>query len=91
MPVLNGMGFSIEKNAGNFIVYAVPEPVVRMDFNRFLAELFSHMLDDGELKLADLVKEVVCPRRVPRGDQRRRASDETPDRVRPFKPHRQER
>ena len=60
MPVLNGMGFSIEKNAGNFIVYAVPEPVVRMDFNRFLAELFSHMLDDGELKLADLVKEVVC-------------------------------
>ena len=31
-----------------------------MDINRFLAELFSHMQDDAELKLVDLVKENVC-------------------------------
>lgn len=44
----------------SFIVYALPEPVVRMDFEHFLSELFSHMLDDGELKLSDLMKETVC-------------------------------
>ena len=60
MPSLNAMGFSIEKNPGNFMVYAVPAPVVRMDFNRFLAELFSHMLDDGEVKMTDLLKDVIC-------------------------------
>ena len=60
MPSLNAMGFIIEKKTGSYIVYAVPEPVVRMDFNRFLAELFSHMLDDGEVKISDLLKDVVC-------------------------------
>ncbi len=60
MPALNGMGFVIEKKSSSFIVYAVPELVVRMDFERFLSELFLHMLDDGELKLSDLVKENVC-------------------------------
>ena len=60
MPSLNAMGFSIEKNPGNFMVYAVPAPVVRMDFNRFLTELFSHMLDDGEVKMTDLLKDVIC-------------------------------
>ena len=60
MPSLNAMGFIIEKKTGSYIVYAVPEPVVRMDFNRFLAELFSHMLDDGEIKISDLLKDVVC-------------------------------
>lgn len=60
MPALNDMGFSVEKKPGSFIVYAVPEPVVRMDFERFLGELFSHMLDDGEIKLSDIMKETVC-------------------------------
>ena len=60
MPALNSMGFFIEKKTGSFVVYAVPAPVARMDINRFLAELFSHMQDDAELKLVDLVKENVC-------------------------------
>lgn len=60
MPALNAMGFVIEQKPNSFIVYALPEPVVRMDFEHFLSELFSHMLDDGELKLSDLMKETVC-------------------------------
>lgn len=60
MPALNDMGFAIEKKPGSYLVYAVPEPVVRMNIEKFVAALFENMLDDGELKLTDLLKDVVC-------------------------------
>lgn len=60
MPALNDMGFAIEKKPGSYLVYAVPEPVVRMNIEKFVAALFENMLDDCELKLTDLLKDVVC-------------------------------
>lgn len=60
MPALNDMGFAIEKKPGSYLVYAVPEPIVRMNIEKFVAALFENMLDDGELKLTDLLKDVVC-------------------------------
>lgn len=60
MPALNEMGFLIEKKLGNYFVYAVPEPVVRMNFDKFVAALFENMLDDGEIKVRDLIKDVIC-------------------------------
>lgn len=60
MPALNDMGFAIEKKPSSYLVYAVPEPVVRMNIEKFVAALFENMLDDGELKLTDLLKDVVC-------------------------------
>lgn len=60
MPALNDMGFAIEKKPCSYLVYAVPEPVVRMNIEKFVAALFENMLDDGELKLTDLLKDVVC-------------------------------
>ena len=60
VPALNDMGFAIEKKPGSYLVYAVPEPVVRMNIEKFVAALFENMLDDGELKLTDLLKDVVC-------------------------------
>lgn len=60
LPALNEMGFKADKSAGAFLIYAVPEPVVRMNFDRFVSALFVDMLDENELKLTDLVKEVVC-------------------------------
>lgn len=60
MPALNDMDFAIEKKPGSYLVYAVPEPVVRMNIEKFVAALFENMLDDGELKLTNLLKDVVC-------------------------------
>lgn len=60
MPSLNEMGFLIEKKLGSYIVYAVPEPIVRMNFDKFVAALFENMLDDGEIKIKDMLKEVIC-------------------------------
>lgn len=60
MPALNDMDFAIEKKPGSYLVYAVPESVVRMNIEKFVAALFENMLDDGELKLTDLLKDVVC-------------------------------
>lgn len=60
MPSLNGMGFDIEKKGGNYFVYSVPEPVVNMDFSKFVAALFENVLEDGELKISDLIKDTVA-------------------------------
>ena len=59
MPALNEMGFDIEKKDGWFYVYAVPAPVVKMDFDKFLGLLFENMLDDGELNIRSLLRETV--------------------------------
>lgn len=60
LPKLNQMGFEIEKKTGYYIVYAVPEPVVRMDFEKFTAKLFEDMFDDDDICIDKLLKETIC-------------------------------
>lgn len=59
LPSLREMGFDIEKKDGSFYIYAVPAPLVRMDFDKFLGLLFENMLDDGEISIRSLLKETV--------------------------------
>ena len=59
LPSLREMGFDIEKKDGNFYIYAVPAPLVRMDFDKFLGLLFENMLDDGEISIRSLLRETV--------------------------------
>lgn len=60
LPSLNDMGFEIEYKFGNYLVRALPKPVAEMNFKRFVNELFSSMLRENELSLADIVKEEIC-------------------------------
>lgn len=60
LPSLNDMGFDVEKKFGSYYVYAVPEPVSRMDVKAFMNELFKNMLSDSDLKLIDIVRNNVC-------------------------------
>ena len=60
MPVLNNMGFDLDKKFDNYFIYAVPDVVQDMDFNKFLGELFKNMLTDKEITLLDIVKEKIC-------------------------------
>lgn len=61
MPLLNNMGFEIEKKLdNNYLFYSIPDPIVDMDFKKFMSELFKNMLSDNEITLLDLVKEKVC-------------------------------
>lgn len=59
MPELNKMGFDAERKDGYFYFYAVPAPLVRMDFDKFLGLLFENMLDDGEMNIKSLLHETV--------------------------------
>lgn len=59
LPSLREMGFDIEKKDCNFYIYAVPAPLVRMDFDKFLGLLFENMLDDGEISIRSLLRETV--------------------------------
>lgn len=59
LPSLREMGFDIDKKDGNFYIYAVPAPLVRMDFDKFLGLLFENMLDDGEISIRSLLRETV--------------------------------
>ena len=60
MPVLNNIGFDLGKKFDNYFIYAVPDVVQDMDFNKFLGELFKNMLTDNEITLLDIVKEKIC-------------------------------
>ena len=42
------------------LFYSIPDPIVDMDFKKFMSELFKNMLSDHEITLLDLVKEKVC-------------------------------
>lgn len=59
LPELNKMGFDIEKKDGSYFVYAVPAPLIKMDFDKFLGLLFENMLDDGEISIKSLLHETV--------------------------------
>ena len=60
MPSLNKMGFDIDKKFDNYIIYAVPDLVQDMNFQKFLSELFKNMLTDKEITFLDIVKEKIC-------------------------------
>lgn len=60
IPNLNEMGFQVEEKYGSYFIYAVPEPVAKMDLNAFLNGLFKNMLSEQELTLLDIVKNNVC-------------------------------
>ena len=47
MPLLNNIGFEIEKKLdNNYLFYSIPDPIVDMDFKKFMSELFKNMLSD---------------------------------------------
>lgn len=60
IPNLNKMGFHIGEDGGSYYVFAVPEPVARMDMGEFLNGIFKNMLSEQELSLLDIVKNNVC-------------------------------
>lgn len=59
MPVLCEMGFDIEKNGESYLVYAVPAPLVKMDFSKFLSLLYEDAPGDEELSIRSLMKEKI--------------------------------
>ena len=60
MPVLNKMGFDVDKKFDNYFIYSVPDVVEEMNLDKFMSEMFKNMLTDKEITLLDLVKEKVC-------------------------------
>lgn len=60
IPNLNKMGFDISETDGSYYIYAVPEPVARMDLREFLNGIFRNMLSEQDLTLLDIVKNNVC-------------------------------
>ena len=60
MPTLNKMGFDIDKKFEYYMIYAVPDVIQEMNFDKFLSELFKNMMTDKEITLLDIVKEKVC-------------------------------
>lgn len=58
---LEQMGFEIESSGdAHYLITAVPEPVANVRFDKFFAELFSNMLDEGSLSLENLLKDKLC-------------------------------
>lgn len=58
---LEQLGFEIEKSSdANYLITAVPEPVASVRFDKFFADLFSNMLDEGSLSLENLLKDKLC-------------------------------
>lgn len=60
IPVLNKMGFDVDKKFDNYFIYSVPDVVEEMNLDKFMSEMFKNMLTDKEITLLDLVKEKVC-------------------------------
>ena len=60
LPALKSLGFEIEHAGATYLVTAVPEPVVDVNFNKFFGELFSNMLSEKDLSLAELLKDKLA-------------------------------
>ncbi|MDE6302598.1 MAG: DNA mismatch repair endonuclease MutL, partial [Clostridia bacterium] len=60
LPALKSLGFEIQHAGATYLVTAVPEPVVDVNFNKFFGELFSNMLSEKELSLAELLKDKLA-------------------------------
>lgn len=60
LPTLTSLGFEITHSGYVYLVKAVPEPVSKMNFSKFFGELFSNMLSEKELTLAELMRDKLC-------------------------------
>ncbi len=57
---LKSFGFDIEKNSQAYLITAVPEPISKMSLGGFFRNLFSNLQNEGDLSLAELLKDKIC-------------------------------
>ncbi|MBQ9276346.1 MAG: hypothetical protein IJ226_01980, partial [Clostridia bacterium] len=57
---LSELGFEIKPNGGNFLVYAVPEPVANISIDKFFTTLLKDLDDEKPLKITDVLREKLC-------------------------------
>lgn len=61
LPNLQALGFEIaQSTSSTYLVKAVPEPVAKVNFSKFFADLFANMLNENELTLENLLKDKLC-------------------------------
>lgn len=61
LPNLEALGFEITRHTSStYLVRAVPEPVAKVNFSSFFADLFANMLNENELTLEELLKDKLC-------------------------------
>lgn len=61
LPNLESLGFEIEQSTSStYLIKAVPEPVAKVNFSKFFADLFANMLNENELTLENLLKDQLC-------------------------------
>lgn len=60
VPNLEKLGFDIEHDGKTYLIKAVPEPVSKINFAKFFADLFANMQSESELTLENLLKDKLC-------------------------------
>lgn len=61
LPNLITLGFEIEQSTSStYLIKAVPEPVAKVNFSKFFADLFDNMLNENQLTLENLLKDQLC-------------------------------
>lgn len=61
LPNLEALGFEIEQSTSStYLIKAVPEPVAKVNFAKFFADLFDNMLNENQLTLENLLKDQLC-------------------------------
>lgn len=61
LPNLIALGFEIEQSTSStYLIKAVPEPVAKVNFSKFFADLFDNMLNENQLTLENLLKDQLC-------------------------------
>lgn len=61
LPNLVSLGFEIEQSTSStYLIKAVPEPVAKVNFSKFFADLFDNMLNENQLTLENLLKDQLC-------------------------------
>lgn len=61
LPNLITLGFEIEQSTSStYLIKSVPEPVAKVNFSKFFADLFDNMLNENQLTLENLLKDQLC-------------------------------
>ena len=60
VPNLEKLGFDLEHDGKTYLIKAVPEPVSKVNFAKFFADLFANMQSENELTLENLLKDKLC-------------------------------
>lgn len=60
LPNLTSLGFDVEQNGRSYVITAVPEPVSKINFAKFFADLFANMQSENKLTLENLLKDKLC-------------------------------